>query len=173
PPPKKKPRSRPTPPLLGDLDVDLGDLDVDLGDLGVDLGDLDADLSPPPPLGDLSGPGDSTGTRDLLPTLGRLAGERVGMVAPSDLAAFEVLNRADGPVEEGAGGTTAILSEAGDKATAAAAVAAAEAGTALTFRGTTPAPAAAATAPAAAAFTAAVTSSLWAGESRVASGDSE
>ena len=162
--PPKKPPSLPNPPLLGDLDLDLTS----------------------PVRGDLTGPGDSTGTRDLVPALGEEAAaaavlpppqalrielvcERAGTVAPRDLAALEVLTRADGPAGERAGGTTAILPEAGDRATAAAAVAAAEGGTALHLRGTATADAAAPTA--AAATAAAISSSP--GRARLDAGDEE
>lgn len=119
--PPKNPPSRPNPPLLGDLDIN---------------------ATPPPPFrGDLMGPFDSTGLR-VLPKRGELAGERPGTVAPRDLAALDVLTRDAGPAGETAGATTVILAEAGDRAMAAAAVTAAEAGIALRVRGATRAPAA-------------------------------
>lgn len=167
-PPKNSP-SLPNPPVLGDLDWDLTTSTV---------------------RGDLMGPGDSTGTRDLVMALGEeeaaaaaaalpplpqallcgeLAWESAETVAPRDLAALEVLARADGPAGERAGATTAILTEAGDRATAAAAVAAAEGGTALHLRGTVTADAAA---PTAAAATAAATSSS-SGRARLDAGDED
>lgn len=142
--PPKKPPSLPNPPLLGDLDLGLTST----------------------VRGDLRGPGSSKGARGLAPALGEpgplpphalrgaVAGVRAGTVAPRDFAALEVLTRADGPAA-GAGGTTAILPDAGERATAAAAVAAAEAGTAVHLRGIDTADAAA---PTAAAATAAATS---------------
>ena len=90
-------------------------------------------------------------------------------MAPRDLAAFMVLILEPGRDKDTAGSTTAILPEAGDRATATAAVAAAETG-ALHFRGVTPAPANAAAA-AAAAEAAAATAGV-APSTSCASGDS-
>lgn len=113
------------------------------------LGD---DLPPPPLLGDADFmmPSESTPAgRDDAPILRdgllsappreanndvvRQAGDKGGMVAPRHFAALAVFTR-DAPARaEDVGGTTAILPEAGDRATATAAVAAAEAGTLLHF----------------------------------------